>query len=58
MAHGAIVAREYGLPAVVGVPDATKRIATGSQITLDGSVGTIFIEQSMAFGQHREETGI
>ncbi len=46
MAHGAIVAREYGLPAVVGVPDATRRIATGSQITLDGSTGTIVIEHN------------
>ena len=29
MSHGAIVAREYGIPAVVGVPDATERIETG-----------------------------
>jgi pyruvate,water dikinase len=44
MSHGAIVAREYGIPAVVGVPDATERIATGQQITVDGSTGTIAIE--------------
>jgi pyruvate,water dikinase len=41
MSHGAVVAREYGIPAVVGVPDATERIATGQRITVDGSDGTI-----------------
>jgi phosphohistidine swiveling domain-containing protein len=44
MAHGAIVAREYGLPAVVGVAGATRRIATGSRITVDGTAGTVVIE--------------
>jgi len=44
MAHGAIVAREYGIPAVVGVAGATGRIATGSRVTLDGTAGTVVIE--------------
>lgn len=39
--HGAVVAREYGIPAVVGVPDATLRITTGQQIAVDGAAGTI-----------------
>ncbi|AXJ09672.1 PEP/pyruvate-binding domain-containing protein [Arthrobacter sp. PM3] len=39
--HGAVVAREYGIPAVVGVPDATSRIATGQTITVDGAAGTV-----------------
>lgn len=39
--HGAVVAREYGIPAVVGVPDAVQRIRTGDEITVDGSAGTI-----------------
>jgi pyruvate,water dikinase len=39
--HGAVVAREYGIPAVVGVPDATARIATGDDLTVDGAAGTI-----------------
>jgi len=39
--HGAVVAREYGIPAVVGVPDATSRILTGQRITVDGVAGTI-----------------
>jgi phosphohistidine swiveling domain-containing protein len=41
MSHGAIVAREYGIPAVVGVPDATQRIQTGHRITIDGSAGEV-----------------
>jgi pyruvate,water dikinase len=41
MSHGAIVAREYGIPAVVGVPDATERIETGQRITIDGSDGVV-----------------
>jgi phosphohistidine swiveling domain-containing protein len=39
--HGAVVAREYGIPAVVGVPDATSRIVTGHSITVDGAAGTV-----------------
>jgi rifampicin phosphotransferase len=46
MAHGAIVAREYGIPAVVGVAGATERIATGSRVTVDGSLGLVVIEES------------
>ena len=45
MSHGAVVAREYGIPAVVGVPNATQRITTGQQITVDGSAGTISFEK-------------
>jgi rifampicin phosphotransferase len=41
MSHGAIVAREYGIPAVVGVPDATESIETGQRITVNGSSGEI-----------------
>ena len=41
--HGAVVAREYGIPAVVGVPDATSRISSGDTITVDGAAGTVAI---------------
>jgi pyruvate,water dikinase len=41
--HGAVVAREYGIPAVVGVAEATVRITTGQRITVDGVAGTITI---------------
>jgi pyruvate,water dikinase len=39
--HGAVVAREYGIPAVVGVPDATHKIGTGQLITVDGAAGLV-----------------
>jgi pyruvate,water dikinase len=41
LSHGSIVAREYGLPAVVGVADATRHIKTGERIYLDGSTGLV-----------------
>jgi pyruvate, water dikinase len=41
MSHAAIVAREYGLPAVVGTGDATKRISTGQRVRVDGDRGTV-----------------
>lgn len=41
MTHGSVVAREYGLPAVVGVVDATLRLADGPRVRLDGTAGTI-----------------
>ncbi|XVH33182.1 PEP/pyruvate-binding domain-containing protein (plasmid) [Haloferacaceae archaeon DSL9] len=41
VSHGALVAREYGLPAVVSVPEATKRIQTGQRIRIDGTRGTV-----------------
>ncbi|TDW31055.1 PEP/pyruvate-binding domain-containing protein [Cryobacterium psychrophilum] len=42
--HGAVVAREYGIPAVVGVTDATLRIATGQRVTVDGAAGTVILD--------------
>ncbi|MGM0930564.1 MAG: PEP/pyruvate-binding domain-containing protein [Actinomycetota bacterium] len=44
ISHGAVVAREYGIPAVVGVPDATTRIRTGDTLSVDGAAGTIVVE--------------
>jgi pyruvate,water dikinase len=41
MAHGPTVAREYGIPAVICVPDATRRITTGQIVTVDGAAGTV-----------------
>jgi pyruvate,water dikinase len=43
MSHAAIVAREYGLPAVVGTGTATKRIKTGDRIRVDANVGIVTI---------------
>ncbi len=41
MTHGSVVAREYGIPAVVGVTQATQRLHTGQRIRVDGSAGRI-----------------
>ena len=41
MTHGAVVAREYGLPALVGVEDATTRIPDGARIRVDGGAGYV-----------------
>ncbi len=41
MTHGAVVAREYGIPAAVGVDQATTRLRTGQRIRLNGSSGVI-----------------
>jgi len=41
MTHGAVIAREYGLPAVVGVENATKRIKDGQRIRVHGTDGYV-----------------
>jgi rifampicin phosphotransferase len=41
MTHGAVIAREYGLPAVVGVEDATRLIEDGRRIRVDGAAGYV-----------------
>jgi pyruvate,water dikinase len=39
--HASIIAREYGIPAIVGCGDATARLRTGMRITVDGSTGNV-----------------
>lgn len=41
MTHGAVIAREFGVPAVVGVEGATRRIAAGRRVRVDGSLGVV-----------------
>ena len=41
--HGAIIAREYGLPCVTGVPRATELIDTGDRVTVDGYLGIVIV---------------
>jgi pyruvate,water dikinase len=41
LSHGAIIAREYGIPCVVGVPDATRRIPEGKTVFIDGDCGHV-----------------
>ncbi|MCE2415762.1 hypothetical protein J4G07_17395 [Candidatus Poribacteria bacterium] len=43
LSHGAVVAREYGVPAVANIPNATRRIADGQMLQVDGNHGTISI---------------
>lgn len=44
LSHPAIVAREYGLPAVVGVANATRHLRSGQEITVDGDIGRVLRE--------------
>ena len=44
LAHAAIAAREYGIPCVAGVRVATRRIADGMTVTVDGAAGTVRLE--------------
>ena len=41
LSHGAIIAREFGIPSIVGVADATRLIPTGATICLDGDRGSV-----------------
>lgn len=43
LSHAAIVARELGIPAVVGCMDATHRIASGDRLRVDGAAGTVTV---------------
>ena len=43
MQHGAIIAREYGIPCVSGIDNATKLVKDGDLLELDGSNGTVQI---------------
>ncbi|MBM3983120.1 MAG: hypothetical protein FJ304_23180 [Planctomycetes bacterium] len=43
LSHGAIVAREFGLPAVAGLPNVTERLKTGQMVRVDGGRGTVTV---------------
>lgn len=43
LSHAAVICREYGIPAVLGVADAVERIPDGVEVTVDGSAGTVEI---------------
>ena len=55
LSHGAIVACEYGIPAVINVPGATQQIEDGQVVTVDGAVGCVYLE-SAAIGLARHST--
>jgi pyruvate,water dikinase len=44
LSHGAIIAREFGIPCVVGVPDAMNAIPDGSTITVNGDNGSVYVD--------------
>ncbi len=48
MSHAAIVAREYGIPAVMGTVDGTRRLVDGQRVRVDGSRGLVFRTGSQA----------
>jgi pyruvate,water dikinase len=57
LSHGAIIAREFGLPCVVGIKDATRRIAHGTRVTVDGDLGTCtIVSESGAEGDESATT--
>ncbi|WP_242835742.1 PEP-utilizing enzyme [Clostridium sp. DL-VIII] len=43
LTHGTVVAREYGIPAVVGISEATQKIKTGQKIRVDGNNGYVMV---------------
>lgn len=43
LAHGSFVAREYGIPAVMGTGVATERIRSGDRLLIDGAAGTVML---------------
>lgn len=44
LSHGAIMAREYGRPAVAGIPDVHRRLRTGQRLRVDGTSGTVTVQ--------------
>ncbi len=52
LSHGAIIAREYGIPMVAGVPEATRKIRTGDIIRVNGTLGTVEIINQKAEVPH------
>ncbi|MDJ0701655.1 MAG: glycerol-3-phosphate acyltransferase [Leptolyngbyaceae cyanobacterium MO_188.B28] len=48
LSHGAIIAREYGIPAVMNVPNATQQLRDGQRVRLDGQTGVVEVLQRSA----------
>jgi pyruvate,water dikinase len=44
LSHGSVIAREYGLPAVVGIPHITEHLCDDDLVLLDGLTGTVILE--------------
>ena len=44
LSHAAVIAREYGIPAVLATRSATRRLHNGDIVTVDGVTGTVFVD--------------
>jgi pyruvate,water dikinase len=55
--HGAIIAREYGIPCVTGVPDATRLLGNGDTVTVDGYLGIVVLERKASDSEDSQEGG-
>jgi pyruvate,water dikinase len=51
LSHSSIVAREYGIPAVMAARSATRSIHPGQMVTVDGTAGTVTLEQEAGVGR-------
>ncbi len=58
LSHSAIIAREYNVPMVAAVPDATTRIRTGDQIAVDGASGLVKILKRGMDRNHEEKKSV
>ncbi len=54
LSHGSVIAREYGLPAVANIPQATKRFRTGDRVLVDGSTGIVQLLESAPSSPERK----
>jgi phosphohistidine swiveling domain-containing protein len=52
LSHGAVVARELGVPCVVDVREATRRLRTGDRVLVDGASGRVALMPETAVGEH------
>jgi pyruvate,water dikinase len=55
LSHGSVIAREYGLPAVANIPDATRRFHTGDTVLVDGSTGVVQLLETTPAPQPQKE---
>lgn len=47
LSHAAVICREYGIPAVLGVPDAVARVGDGARVVIHGDEGFVELEDPM-----------
>ena len=48
LSHSAIVAREMGLPTIVGIPGLTTSLSDGQEVTMDGAAGTVLVASEVS----------